>query len=66
MKQVGKRILVLDRSRTIQIVLAHAFRNAGHHVIMCMKPQEALAVLADLNEAPDVLFLEIDYEKEAY
>jgi DNA-binding response OmpR family regulator len=66
MNQGGKRILVLDRSRTIQILLAHAFQNAGHQVITCSKPQEALAVLSGLKAMPEVLVLDIDYEKEAY
>jgi DNA-binding response OmpR family regulator len=31
-----------------------------------MMAREALGVLAGMDEVPDVLFLEIDYEKEAY
>ncbi|MBV9230071.1 MAG: hypothetical protein JOZ18_12215 [Chloroflexi bacterium] len=63
---MSKRILVVDRSRTIQILLYNYFCNAGHQVIIRSSPQEALHVLAGLYDAPDMIFLAIDYEKTAY
>ncbi|HZR39879.1 MAG TPA: response regulator [Ktedonobacteraceae bacterium] len=61
----SKRIFVIDRSRTIQIILRTHFCNAGHQVIMCSNPQEALGMLPDLPDAPDMIFLAIDDQKEA-
>jgi CheY-like chemotaxis protein len=63
---MSKRILVIDQSRTIQTLLRIYFGNAGHHVLVCATSQEALRVLAGLHDAPDMIFLAIDYEKEAY
>lgn len=61
-----KRILVIDQSRTIQLLLSTYFQMNGHQVIMCGTAQEGLTILAGLQEAPDVIFVNIDYQKEAY
>jgi DNA-binding response OmpR family regulator len=63
---MNKRILVVDRSRTLQTLFSIYFRNAGHQVLVCPTAQEALRVLAGLQDVPDMIFLTIDYEKEAY
>jgi CheY-like chemotaxis protein len=63
---MSKHILVVDESRTIQILLSTHFGNAGHQVIMSTTIQGALNVLAGLRDAPDLIFLAIDYEKTAY
>lgn len=63
---MSKRILVVDESRTIRTLLRIYFGNAGHQVLLCSTSQEALRVLAGLQEAPDMIFIAIDYEKEAY
>ncbi|HZR38730.1 MAG TPA: response regulator [Ktedonobacteraceae bacterium] len=62
----SKRIFVIDRSRTIQIILRTHFCNAGHQVIVCNTPQEALGILPGLPNAPDMIFLAIDDQREAY
>jgi DNA-binding response OmpR family regulator len=61
-----KRVLVIDGSRTIQLVLRTNLRDAGHKVLTCSTPEEAVAVLAVLATAPDIIVLSIDYAKEAY
>ena len=66
MQQASRRILVVDPSRTIQILLRTYFGNAGHQVITCSTPQEAIRILTGLRDAPDLIFLAIDHEKEAY
>ena len=66
MQQARKRILVVDQSRTIQIMLRTYFGNAGHQVITCSTLQEAFRVFTGLRDAPDTIFLAIDHEKEAY
>ncbi|MBV9227934.1 MAG: response regulator [Chloroflexi bacterium] len=63
---MSKRILVVDPSRTIQTLLSTYFRNAGHQVLTRSTPQDALQVLATLTDAPDLIFLAIDYQKTAY
>jgi CheY-like chemotaxis protein len=62
---VSKRIVVIDRSRIIQVLLSTYFRNAGHQVITC-STQNALELFAGLRDAPDIIFLAIDFEKKAY
>lgn len=54
-----KRILVVERSRTIQTLLSISFSNADHQVLVCATPQEALRILADLQDAPDSIFLAV-------
>ena len=66
MQRASRRILVVEPSRTIQILLRTCFENAGHQVITRKTPQEALRLLAGLQAAPDPIFLAIDYEKTAY
>lgn len=63
---MGKRVLVIDPSRTIQIVLSTNFRHVGHQVLTCSSSQEALEVLARLEAAPDTVFLATDDAQEAY
>ncbi len=59
-----KRILVIERSRTIQTLLSISFSNAGHQVLVCTTPQEALRILADLHEAPDSIFLAVHAQEQ--
>ena len=66
MQRASRRILVVDPSRTIQILLRTYFGNAGHQVITCSAPREAIRILTGLRDAPDLIFLAIDHEKEAY
>ncbi len=63
---MSKRIVVIDRSRTIQILLSNCLRKAGHQVLTRATTQEALQLLAGLPGAPDLIFLGIDYERTAY
>ncbi|MBV9231553.1 MAG: response regulator [Chloroflexi bacterium] len=63
---MSKRILVVDRSRTIQTLLSTYLRNAGHQVITRSTSQDALQVLAVFADVPDLIFLAIDYQKTAY
>ena len=62
----SKRILVVEKSRTIQTLLSTYFKNAGHCVTTCSTIQEALDTLAGLYSAPDMIFLAMDQKKEAY
>jgi DNA-binding NtrC family response regulator len=64
--RMKKRILVIYQPKSIQIVLATNLVNAGHEVLTCNTPGEALEVLSGLTVAPDLIILSIDYEKEAY
>lgn len=66
MQQASKRILVVDSSSVIQILLRNYLGNAGHHVLTRSTPQEALTVLGGLRDPPDLIFLTIDQAKEAY
>ena len=59
-----KRILVVERSRTIQTLLSIYFRNAGHQVITCTTPQEALRTLAGLRDVPDSIFLAVHAQEQ--
>ncbi|TMC22495.1 MAG: response regulator [Chloroflexi bacterium] len=63
---MNKRVLVVDQSKTIQILLSQYFGNAGYHVISCSTQEEALQVLGSVSEAPDLIVLTIDARKEAY
>ena len=55
----GRRVLVIERSRTIQTLLAVYLRNAGHQVLVCSTPQEALKLLADLRLAPECIMVAV-------
>jgi CheY-like chemotaxis protein len=61
---MSKRILVIEPSKTLQVVLSHCFK--GHQFILCGTPGEALQMLPTLRVAPDLVFLAIDQKKEAY
>lgn len=63
---MSKRVLVVDQSRTIQILLSQYFGNAGCLVISCSTQDEALQVLGSVGEVPDLIVLTIDARKEAY
>jgi DNA-binding response OmpR family regulator len=63
---MSKRILIVEKSRTIQTLLSTYFKNAGHRVITCSTMQEALDTLAGLDSVPDMIFLAMDQKKEAY
>ncbi|MGH2497293.1 MAG: hypothetical protein ACRDIV_21545 [Ktedonobacteraceae bacterium] len=64
---MSQRILVVERSRTIQTLLSIYFRSADHQVIVCGTPQEALLVLAVLHDVPDYLFLAVHaHEQDDY
>ena len=65
-RNMSKRILIVEKSRTIQTLLSTYFKNAGHRVITCSTIQEALNTLAGLDSAPDMIFLAMDQKKEAY
>ena len=63
----GKRIVVIDRSKTIQVILYACLRNAGHLVHTYNTPQEALHALTVIQDfVPDLIFLCIGYEQSAY
>lgn len=61
-----KRILAIDQSSTIQVLLATFLEMEGHQVITCSTAREAVAILSGLQQLPDVIILSIDYHKEAY
>jgi CheY-like chemotaxis protein len=64
---MSKRVLVVERSRTIQTLLSIYFRSCGHQVLVCSTPHEALRVLVDLREAPDSIFLAVHvHEQDDY
>ena len=63
----GKCIVVIDRSKTIQIILYTSLRNAGHLVHTYNTPQEALHALTVIQDlVPDLIFICIGYEQSAY
>lgn len=61
-----KRILAIDQSPTIQVLLATFLEMEGHQVITCSTAREAVAILSGLQQPPDVIIVSIDYHKEAY
>lgn len=62
---MGKRILIIERSRTIRTLLSTYFGNAGHHVDVYSTMQGALEGIAGPHDTPDLLFLAIyAHEKE--
>jgi CheY-like chemotaxis protein len=64
---MSKRILVVERSRTIQTLLSIYFSSSGHQVLVSSTPQEALRVLADRHDAPDHIFLAVHaHEQDDY
>ena len=63
----GKRIVVIDESRTIQIILYTCLRNGGHLVHAYGRPQEALHALSVIQDfVPDIIFIFMGYEQGAY
>ena len=62
MQLARKRILVVDPSRTIQVLLRDYIGNAGHR----STPQEAYKAFTGLRQAPDVVFLALDHAEELY
>ena len=56
---MSKRILAIERSRTIQTLLSIYLRNAGHQVLVCSTPQEALKLLANLRQAPECIVVAV-------
>lgn len=64
---MGKHILIVDRSRTIQMLLSTYFGNAGHHVLLSNMAQEAVGVLGFHHLPPDLIFLAVHaQEKDDY
>jgi two-component SAPR family response regulator len=63
---MSKYIVVIDGSRTIQVLLSTYFKNAGHLVTTFSTPPEALHALTVVQDIPDIIFLFIGYEKHAY
>jgi DNA-binding response OmpR family regulator len=63
---MSKHIVVIDQSRTIQILLYTCFRNAGHLVLTYSTPQEALHAFAVIQDVPDIIFLFLGYEQSVY
>ncbi len=65
---MSRRVLVVDSSRVIRTLLQIHLQQAGHGVLVCSGPQEALQLLRTLPEAPDLVFLAVhpslkeDYE----
>lgn len=55
----SRRVLVIERSRTIQTLLAIYLRNAGYQMLVCDTPQEALKLLADLRQAPECIVMAV-------
>jgi DNA-binding response OmpR family regulator len=58
--------VIIDQSKTIQILLYTCFRNAGHLVFTYSTPQEALQAFAVIQDVPDIIFLFLGYEQCAY
>jgi CheY-like chemotaxis protein len=64
---MSRRILIIERSRTIQTLLSIYFRNAGHQMLACSTPQEALKLMADLRQAPECIVVAVHApEQEDY
>lgn len=61
---MNKRILIVDQSKTIQVILSQYFMNAGHQVISCSTQEEALQILGSVRGAPDLIMLTIGVRKE--
>ncbi len=65
---MSRRVLVIDTSRVIRTLLQIHLQQAGHGVLVCSGPQEALQLLRTMPEAPDLVFLAVhpslkeDYE----
>lgn len=60
---MSKRVLVIEPSRTIRTLMSITLQNVGHRVLVCPTSQEALKVLADLADVPDIIFLAVHLEK---
>lgn len=58
--------MVIDSSKTIQILLSQGLQKAGHRVLAYSTPQEAWQALAQMAEVPDCIFLFLGYERSAY
>jgi DNA-binding response OmpR family regulator len=63
---MSKYIMVIDPSRTIQIILSIYLQNAGHLVFTYSTPQEALYAFSVLQDIPDLIFIFLEFEKPAY
>ena len=62
---MGKHVLIIDQSKTIQILLATCFRKAGHLAIPLSSPQEALHGLEVIQDIPDLIFIMVDPDGSA-
>jgi DNA-binding response OmpR family regulator len=60
---MSKYSVVIDPSRTVQIILATYLQNAGHFVLTYSTLQEAWQGFAVLQDIPDFIFLFLGYEK---
>ncbi len=65
---VSQRILIIEPSRIIRLLLDIHLRQAGHRVIVTDGPQEGLRVLRGLNkDVPDLIFMAVHAQcKEDY
>ena len=55
---MGKRVLVIDPSRTIRTLLSIYLQQASHQVIVCPNVEEGLLTLHNLHDdVPDVVLL---------
>lgn len=62
---VSQRILIIEPSRIIRLLLDIHLRQAGHRVIVTDGPQEGLHVLRGLNkDVPDVIFLAVHAQRK--
>ncbi|MBV9020762.1 MAG: response regulator, partial [Ktedonobacteraceae bacterium] len=57
---VGKRILVIEPSRTIRAIFTLNVRPSGHHVVIFQDYEAALAALPRFQEPPpDIAFVAV-------
>ncbi|MBV9020328.1 MAG: response regulator [Ktedonobacteraceae bacterium] len=63
---VGKRILVIEPSRTIRAIFTLNVRPSGHHVVIFQDYEAALAALPRFREPPpDIAFVAVHTNRPA-
>lgn len=63
---MSKRVMIIDPSKTIQILLSMNLQKAGHRVLAYSTPQEAWQAMAGMSEVPDYIFVFLGYQRSVY
>jgi DNA-binding response OmpR family regulator len=63
---MSKRVMIIDPSKTIQILLSMNLQKAGHRVLAYSTPREAWQAMESMSEVPEVILLFVGYQRSGY